>query len=53
MVFSKYAAAPNESPRAGNQFFGHAAIDAAGVLTVSLRDLSGAVLYRKALEPEA
>jgi alkaline phosphatase D len=52
VAFSKYAAAPNESPRTGNQFFGHAAIDADGLLTVSLRDLSGAVLYTKELEPE-
>ncbi|GAB2449264.1 alkaline phosphatase D family protein [Nocardioides hungaricus] len=53
VVFSKYAAVANESPRVGNQFFGHVAIDAAGLMTVSLRDLAGTVLYSKDLEPAA
>ncbi len=52
VAFSKAAAAPNESPRQGNQFFGHAAIDDDGRLTVSLRDLTGAVLFSKELEPQ-
>lgn len=52
VVFSKAAATPNESPRHGNQFFGHADIAADGRLTVSLRDLTGAVLFRQELEPE-
>ncbi len=53
VVFSKSADRANESPRVGNQFFGHVAIDADGALTVSLRDLSGAVLWSKVLEPDA
>ncbi len=52
VVFSKHAATPNESPRHGNQFFGHAEIGADGLLTVSLRDLTGAVLWSKDLEPQ-
>ncbi|WP_460795430.1 alkaline phosphatase D family protein [Nocardioides pacificus] len=51
VVFSKHAAAPNESPRHGNQFFGHAEIARDGRLTVSLRDLAGTVLWTKDLEP--
>lgn len=42
---------PNESPRHGNQFFGHAAIDGDGLLTVSLRDLHGTTLWSKDLAP--
>ncbi len=52
VVFSKHAERPNESPRVGNQFFGHVAIDDAGLLTASLRDLTGAVLWSRDLEPE-
>jgi alkaline phosphatase D len=52
VVFSKYADQPNQSPRHGNQFFGHVAIDADGLFTVSLRDLAGAVLWSRELEPE-
>ncbi|WP_435744550.1 alkaline phosphatase D family protein [Nocardioides sp. SYSU DS0663] len=52
VVFQKHAARPNESPRVGNQFFGHVAVDADGRFTVSLRDLTGAVLWSKELEPE-
>lgn len=51
VVFSKAAGRPNESPRVGNQFFGHADIDAAGLLTVSLRDTGGAVLFTQELAP--
>ena len=51
VVFSKYAATPNESPRLGNQFFGHAAIAADGLLTMSLRDLSGSTLWSTDLQP--
>jgi alkaline phosphatase D len=36
----------------GNQFFGHADIADDGRLTVSLRDLSGAVLFSRELEPD-
>ncbi len=51
VVFSKYAATPNESPRHGNQFFGHAAIAADGLLTMSLRDLNGSTLWSTDLQP--
>lgn len=50
-VFQKVADYPNQSPRGGNQFFGHAAIDAAGQLTVSLRDIKGTTLFSKVLDP--
>lgn len=49
--FSKVADYPNQSPRHGNQFFGHASIARDDVLTVSLRDQSGAVLWSKDLPP--
>ncbi|WP_088818282.1 alkaline phosphatase D family protein [Kytococcus aerolatus] len=49
--FVKHAGEPNESPRVGNQFFGHVAIDEAGSFTVSLRDAEGAVLYTRTLQP--
>ncbi|WP_345520476.1 alkaline phosphatase D family protein [Nocardioides conyzicola] len=52
VVFSKTAATANESPRTGNQFFGHAAVGDDGRMTVTLRDLSGAVLFSKELDPE-
>jgi len=52
VVFSKYADTPNQSPRHGNQFFGHVDVDDDGAMTVSLRDLSGAVLHRQVLEPQ-
>jgi len=51
VAFSKVADYPNQSPRGGNQFFGHVAIDEAGLLTASLRDTAGTVLWEKALEP--
>jgi alkaline phosphatase D len=49
--FQKVADYPNQSPRTGNQFFGHVAIDGAGELTVSLRNARGSVLWRKELQP--
>ena len=49
--FSKVADYPNQSPRGRNQFFGHCDIDADGVMTVSLRDVTGAVLWTKTLPP--
>ena len=52
VVFSKVADYPNQSPRGGNQFFGHAAVAADGLLTMSLRDASGAVLWSQDLPPE-
>lgn len=50
--FVKAADYPNQSPRGGNQFFGHADIAADGRLTVTLRDAKGAVLYTRELSPE-
>ena len=52
VVFAKHAARPNESPRVGNQFFGHMDIADDGALTVSLRDLAGSVLWSRVLQPE-
>lgn len=50
-VFSKVADYPNQSPRGGNQFFGHVAITDDGVLTASLRDIKGNTLFSKTLDP--
>jgi alkaline phosphatase D len=50
--FSKPADFPNQSPRAGNQFFGHMSIAPDGLLSVSLRDMSGSVLWSRDLAPE-
>ncbi|WP_109509579.1 alkaline phosphatase D family protein [Nocardioides speluncae] len=52
VVFGKYADYPNQSPRHGNQFFGHAAIDNDGELTLSLRNAVGSVLWSKQLAPD-
>ena len=52
VVFSKVADYPNQSPRGGNQFFGHVAIDRPGQLTASLRNTAGDVLWSKDFEPE-
>lgn len=41
----------SQSPRAGNQFFGHMAIAADGLLTVTLYDGTGAALWSTTLEP--
>ena len=44
--------APNTSPADGYQFFGHVAIDGGSrVMTVSLRDLDGDVLFSVDLQP--
>jgi alkaline phosphatase D len=51
VVFRKTGDYPNQSPRHGNQFFGHVTIAADGLLTVSLRDIVGRTLWRKDLEP--
>lgn len=51
VVFSKTADYPNQSPRGGNQFFGHAVIDRDDRLQVSLRNQAGTVLWSKTLEP--
>ena len=40
-----------QSPRAGNQFFGQMEIARSGELTVTLRDGSGAALWKRTLEP--
>ncbi|MBM6405854.1 alkaline phosphatase D family protein [Phycicoccus sp. CSK15P-2] len=52
VVFSKAADYPNQSPRGGNQFFGHVAIDASGLFTASLRNTAGEVLFSRDLEPQ-
>lgn len=52
VVFSKTADYPGQSPRGGNQFFGHADIDRHGTLVVSLRDQAGSVLWSRTLDPE-
>jgi alkaline phosphatase D len=53
-VFVKAPPAANTAPAQGYQFFGEVDIDAeTEVLTVSLKDLDGAVLYTKAIEPVA
>ena len=52
VVFSKgNDTALRQSPRDGNQFFGHLAIDAAGALTVTLHEGSGVAVWRKVLDP--
>ena len=53
VVFSKgnETAAWTQSPRAGNQFFGHLAIAADGLLTMTLHDGAGAALWATDLEP--
>ena len=50
--FIKTGAYPNQSPRGGNQFFGHCTIAADGALTVSLRNQAGAVLWSTDLAPQ-
>lgn len=42
----------SQSPRGGNQFFGHVAIAVDGLLTVTLYDGSGTALWSHDLEPE-
>jgi alkaline phosphatase D len=49
--FSKVADYPNQSPRGGNQFFGHVDIARDGLLTVSLRNTAGTTLWTKDLDP--
>ncbi|WP_457972241.1 alkaline phosphatase D family protein [Arthrobacter sp. D1-17] len=54
VAFYKAGAYANQSPRTGDsQFFGHVALDEDDVFTVSLRNANGAVLWSKALHPEA
>ncbi|WP_082220846.1 alkaline phosphatase D family protein [Luteipulveratus halotolerans] len=53
VVFAKGASYANQSPRTGKaHFFGHVQIDDAGLLTASLRDATGAVLWSKDLSPQ-
>ena len=43
----------NQSPRTGEaHYFGHVDIAADGVMTVSLRNINGRVLYRRELQPQ-
>jgi alkaline phosphatase D len=51
VVFQKAADYANQSPRGGNQFFGHVAIDRDGELTVSLRNSAGTTLWSRQLPP--
>ena len=53
-VFVKAPPAANSSPDQGYQFFGEVDIDAeTEVLTVSLKDIDGTVLFTQAVEPVA
>lgn len=52
VVFAKTADYPNQSPRGGNQFFGHVDIDSGDRLTVSLRNTAGTVLWSQGMEPQ-
>lgn len=53
VVFSKgNDSGRRQSPRDGNQFFGHVAIARDGLLTVTLYDGSGIALWTRDLEPE-
>ena len=52
-VFEAAPPAPNTGPSQGFQFFGHVAVDGATrAMTVTLRDLDGAVLFTQVLEPQ-
>ena len=51
-VFVTAPPVANTSPADGYQFFGHVAIDGGTrVMTVTLRDLDGAILFTQELEP--
>lgn len=53
VVFAAQPPRPNTSPLEGYQFFGHVAVEgASGVMTVSLRDLDGRVVFAQELTPE-
>lgn len=52
VVFQKYPPAQNLSPFAGLQFFGQVDIDGrTAAMTVNLKDIEGATVYRKELQP--
>ena len=54
VVFQKFPPSQNLSPLAGLQFFGQVDIDGrTAEMTVSLKDIEGATLYSKALQPFA
>ncbi len=51
--FVAAAPRPNTSPAEGSQFFGEVGIDGTSQeLTVTLRDVEGAALWSKTLQPE-
>ena len=53
MVFQKAPPRANSAPSEGYQFFGQLDIDhRSQALTVVLKDLNGASLYTKTLEPQ-
>lgn len=52
VVFSKAGEYVNQSPRGGNQFFGHVEIDRDGAFRVSLRNVAGETLWGTTLEPQ-
>jgi alkaline phosphatase D len=52
VVYQKVPQSPNSSPKAGLQFFGEVSIEGRTEnLTVNLRDLTGATLFSRILEP--
>jgi alkaline phosphatase D len=52
VVFAKGPDGEADSPRQGNQFFGHVEIARSGAMTVRLCDVRGNVLWSRVLEPE-
>jgi alkaline phosphatase D len=54
VLFAKHPGGrPNAAPTEGGLYFGHVRIDGeSGVMTVTHRDLAGAVLYSTDLVPE-
>jgi alkaline phosphatase D len=54
VLFSKHPPRPNAPPTEGYLFFGHVRIDArTRAMTVTHRDVTGAVLHRTDLAPDA
>ena len=53
-MYQKVPVIQNSSPLAGYQFFGEVNVAAQdGALTVTLRDMTGAALFERRLEPRA
>lgn len=53
VIFQSYSQTGDEPPSAGLQFFGHVQIAAdTAIMTVTLRDLTGASLYSVSLQPQ-